>query len=221
MSALTDTLTTKELTTTMWTEPFPCVNLARNKLAASADAFTHLGEKWEATETFMDGACAHDKDPQLASAAWGVTDGVRETSGLVLALQTPMRGEVHGIIAAAWHTKEGGLIWTDNKTVEQTVARGWGTQGWNISPHAVLWHILWGIIKPGVIVRWTRGHATERQAVASGLTRTQWRHFQRADALAKATSKRQGPNEIDLEYRRTRIEAVQLACRLASEIWAQ
>ena len=71
---------------------FPQWKLTRNKLAASADAFTHLGEKWEASETFMDGACANDKDPQLASAAWSVTDGKRHTAGLVLGLQTATRG---------------------------------------------------------------------------------------------------------------------------------
>ena len=107
MEVLTDILTTTELTSTAWSLDFPCEELARSKLAASADAFTHLGEKWEASGIFMDGDCTHDKDPHLASAAWGITDGRRQTSGLVLGLQTAMRGEVHGAIAAACHTKEG------------------------------------------------------------------------------------------------------------------
>ena len=95
-----------------------------------------------------------------------------------------------------------------------------GHQGWKISPHAILWHILWGILKPRVEVRWTKGHATMRQAVNAGRTRLQWECFQKADELAKAASKRHGPSEIDIAYRTRRIEAVQLASSLASEIWA-
>ena len=124
LTLLTNTLSEMEMTTMVWSVGFPSENLSRNRLAASADAFTHLGEIWEAGEVFMDGACTHEKDPQLASAAWGVTDGDRTVSGLVLGWQAAMRGEVHGIIAAAWHTRERGLIWTDNRTIEQTVARG-------------------------------------------------------------------------------------------------
>ena len=128
----------------VWSLDYPCAELARNTLAASSDAFTHLGEKWDAPEVFMDGACAHNKDPQLASASWGVTDGRRQTSGPVLGQQTAMRADIHGAIAAAWHTQEGGTIWTDNQTVEQTVGRGIRHPGWKMSPHAVLWNILWG-----------------------------------------------------------------------------
>ena len=101
MEVLKDMLTTKEPTSMAWSLDFPCEELARNKLAASADVFTHLGEKWDASDIFMDGECAHDKDPHLATAAWGITDGRRQTSGLVLGLQTAMRGEVHGASAAS------------------------------------------------------------------------------------------------------------------------
>ena len=86
-------------------------------LAASADAFTNLGDMWESTSVYMDGACSHDKDPRLASAAWAVTHGIRRNSGLALGQQTAMRGEVHGAIAAAWHMGEGRTIWTDNRIV--------------------------------------------------------------------------------------------------------
>ena len=46
-------------------------------------------------------------------------------------------------------------------------------------------------------------------------------NFQIADHLAKTASRRNGPNDINIDYRTHRVETVQLACRLASEIWAQ
>ena len=43
MEALTDVLTDNELTSMVWSAELHCEELSRNKLAASADAFTHLG----------------------------------------------------------------------------------------------------------------------------------------------------------------------------------
>ena len=71
-----------------------------------------------------------------------------------------------------------------------------------------------------VEVKWTKGHATLRQAINAGRTQYQWASFQKADELAKAASKRHGPSDIDIAYRTRRIETVQLASSLASEIWA-
>ena len=92
METLTNVPSTKELATLVWSADRPCEELNRNMLAASADAFTHLGEIWDSVEVFMDGSCNHDIGPHLASAAWGVTDGVKHTSGLVLGQQTAMIG---------------------------------------------------------------------------------------------------------------------------------
>ena len=117
LAALTKELSVQEMTTMRWSAAKPSDELDRKTLAASADAFTHLGDRWDAYNVFADGACCHDKDPHLASAVWGVTDGRRSNSGLVLGQQTAMIREVHGAIVAAWHTAEGGTIWTDSRTV--------------------------------------------------------------------------------------------------------
>ena len=53
MEALTKELPTKEFTTMICCADNPCEELNRNMMAASADAFTHLGERWESIHVFM------------------------------------------------------------------------------------------------------------------------------------------------------------------------
>ena len=72
-------------------------------------------------------------------------------------------------------------------------------------PHAILWHILWGVLKPGVVVKWVRGHATLEQARAWGWSRVQWDSFRTADHLATSTRRNQGPNDISIGYLTHRI----------------
>ena len=50
--------------------------------------------RWYADTKYVDGICLDERDPVLASASWGMADGINATYGLVLGKQPAVGGGI-------------------------------------------------------------------------------------------------------------------------------
>lgn len=176
-------------------------------------------------KAWTDGACLQPTDPLLARAGWGLLlDGpgaatATEHAGPVDGVQTAQRAELTAVAFAVSLASEPLEVCTDSRFVSTGVAAlraGASLVDW---AHADLWEMIAPHCRGGfVVARWVKGHTTEEDARARGISAEDRSGNARADGLAAGAARARLPEPPVLAGRAAALRDLEAVQRVLAAV---